>query len=253
MEKTRIFNPKPIVAPGRYMPLYPKTMTEQKLKEYFEDKLTAEELSIDLYNSQKQTSYDVTSVYIDSIEDGEFEIKKEHLIKLCNDAILGKLSLIDLNTIGFALSGSDFFNWNGSTEDGKLISDVILEWDSPEIGYDITIKNILLWKEYLISGKYRLDKNELKQKFRSKGKYKILYQEIDEILWNDWDPIGVNDIAPRDEYQSYTPTIMNLKIKGVDKQTIAEKLYEIETTTIGVTGNIEHCLKVAEKIISLKV
>src|SRR4051812_5990463 len=28
-----------------------------------------------------------------------------------------------------------------------------------------------------------------------------LYEAIDLILWNDWDPIGINNIAPRDEYQ----------------------------------------------------
>lgn len=34
------------------------------------------------------------------------------------------------------------------------------------------------------------------------SEHKELYKAIDEVLWNDWDPIGVNDIAPRDEYQS---------------------------------------------------
>lgn len=76
-----------------------------------------------------------------------------------------------------------------------------------------------------------------------------LYETIDLILWQDWDPIGINDIAPRDEYQSYTPTIFRLKTNGADKETIAKILYEIETVTIGVVGNIEHCRKVADKIL----
>lgn len=79
-----------------------------------------------------------------------------------------------------------------------------------------------------------------------------LYEAIDLILWNDWDPIGVNDIAPRDEYQSYTPTIFKLKTSGSDKETIAKTLHEIETVTIGVMGDIEHCRQVADKIINLK-
>ncbi len=81
---------------------------------------------------------------------------------------------------------------------------------------------------------------------------KELYKAIDEILWNDWDPIGVNDSAPRDEYQSYTPTIFSLKINGADTETIAKKLYEIETVTIGVLGSIDHCRQIADKIINLK-
>lgn len=81
---------------------------------------------------------------------------------------------------------------------------------------------------------------------------KELYNAIDEILWNDWDPIGINDNASRDEYQSYTPTIFSLKINGVDTETVAKKLYEIETVTIGVLGSIDHCRQIADKIINLK-
>ncbi|MBF0694886.1 MAG: hypothetical protein IR153_07510 [Flavobacterium sp.] len=79
-----------------------------------------------------------------------------------------------------------------------------------------------------------------------------LYEAVDLILWNDWDPIGVNDIAPRDEYQSYTPTIFKLKTCGADRETIAKTLHEIETVTIGVAGDIDHCRQVADKIINLK-
>ena len=128
---------------------------------------------------------------------------------------------------------------------------VISDWDNENIGYDINTKNVQLWKEYLETGNYCLDKNELKQKFRNKGKWKKLYQEIDEILWNDWDPIGVNDIAPRDEYQSYTPKIFSLKRKGVNEEEIAKELYEIEKETIGLAGNLENCRIVARKIIEL--
>jgi len=85
-----------------------------------------------------------------------------------------------------------------------------------------------------------------------KTEQRDLYKEIDEILWNDWDPIGIKDIAPRDEYQSYTPTIFKLKTNGSDKETIAKTLHEIETVTIGVIGNIEHCRQIADKIINLK-
>jgi len=78
---------------------------------------------------------------------------------------------------------------------------------------------------------------------------KPLYDLIDKILWDDWDPIGINDDAPSDEYQGYTPQIFNLKIQGANRETIAQCLYKIETEIIGVPGNIEHCRKVADKIV----
>jgi len=34
----------------------------------------------------------------------------------------------------------------------------------------LTIKNIELWKEYLLTGIYKLDKDELNKKFRGDGK-----------------------------------------------------------------------------------
>ena len=79
-----------------------------------------------------------------------------------------------------------------------------------------------------------------------------LYIAIDEILWNDWDPIGVNDTAPRDEYQGYTPEIFELKIKGGDVETIANRLNELVIKYMGLFGNIDHCRQVATKIVNLK-
>jgi len=80
-----------------------------------------------------------------------------------------------------------------------------------------------------------------------------LYKAINEILWNDWDPIGVRKFGdwPKDEYQSYTPLIFNLKINNANAETIAQALYEIENDRMGVKGSYEGCLIVAEKIINL--
>ena len=80
---------------------------------------------------------------------------------------------------------------------------------------------------------------------------RAIYLAINEILWHDWDPIGVNNIAPRDEYENYTPEIFRLKMSGARTEEIANKLLELEQNTIGMGGGREHCLRVAEKIINL--
>jgi hypothetical protein len=81
---------------------------------------------------------------------------------------------------------------------------------------------------------------------------KELYKAVDEILWNDWDPIGVNEIAPRDEYQSYVPEIFSMLIQNKTDIEISDRLYKIETETIGVLGRKEHCLTIAKKLINEK-
>jgi len=79
----------------------------------------------------------------------------------------------------------------------------------------------------------------------------IQYEKIDEILWLDWDPIGVNEFEVRDEYQRYTLTIYGLKKLVASIDIIATALYKIETNQMGVMGDMERCRRVAEKIWNL--
>jgi hypothetical protein len=79
----------------------------------------------------------------------------------------------------------------------------------------------------------------------------IIYKKIDDILWFDWDPIGVNEFAPRDEYQSYVPEVFRLRKSNANKEEIAKRLLELETKTMGVSGNFERCLIIADKIIHI--
>ena len=85
-----------------------------------------------------------------------------------------------------------------------------------------------------------------------KKRYKELYKKIDEILWNDWDPIGVNDIKTvMDEYTSYVPYIVNLKMKGANVEKIAKHLLQLESGSMGMSGSIERCGEIAQKIVEL--
>lgn len=76
-----------------------------------------------------------------------------------------------------------------------------------------------------------------------------LYKIIDRILWNEWDPLGVNDVAPRDEYQSYVSELYEMLIENRTAKEISERLFKIETETIGVTGSREYCLRIAQMLI----
>jgi len=77
----------------------------------------------------------------------------------------------------------------------------------------------------------------------------LLYRKIDVILWSDWDPIGINDLAPRDEYQGYVPEIIGLLKANADRQEVADRLHKLETENMGMCGTIENCLTIADKIL----
>lgn len=140
-------------------------MRERILKDYFLNKTTVDLLAIDLKDSQNKKGFDTTSVSIELIkEPGEFEISIDFLLRLCDAAINGKLTMTDLNTIAFALITSEYFTWDSDSSDGKRIETVIFDWDNPEIGFDLTIDNLRLWKEYLLTGTYKFDIESLKRK-----------------------------------------------------------------------------------------
>ncbi|WP_207531611.1 hypothetical protein [Desertivirga arenae] len=80
----------------------------------------------------------------------------------------------------------------------------------------------------------------------------LLYKKIDDILWFDWDPIGINDMARRDEYQSYVPEIFGLLKSNASRQEIANRLHKLETENMGMRGTIESCLVIADKILNAK-
>ena len=80
----------------------------------------------------------------------------------------------------------------------------------------------------------------------------VFYKKIDDILWLDWDPLGINDIVPRDEYKSYIIDIYELVKSNADRQTIAQHLFKIETNNMAKGGNIEKCLTIADKILKVE-
>jgi hypothetical protein len=79
-----------------------------------------------------------------------------------------------------------------------------------------------------------------------------LYQAIDEILWRDWDPIGIcNTEGPRDEYQMYLPQVFQLALAG-DRARIADYLFKVATDRMGLITQRNQHLMVADKILGAK-
>ena len=193
------------------------------------------------YLVQINFTFDLTVLSNGFSGTSHFCVRRDQIEKLCSD----------LTTMKQAMSG------NTTLEDND--SDASINFQMNPLGQVIIYgqiggsheDNYLKFRfetdqtclEPLLTDFHRLLKNEEPTN---------LYEAIDLILWNDWNPIGINDIAPRDEYQSYTPTIFRLKRSGADSETIARTLHKIETETIGVLGNIDHCRQVADKIINLR-
>ncbi len=81
---------------------------------------------------------------------------------------------------------------------------------------------------------------------------KTLYKSVSEILWRDFDPLGMSQTGPTDEYESYIPQIFKLLINNESVEKIAEKLNSLEKKITGLNGSIEKCRKVAERLVEAK-
>jgi hypothetical protein len=82
---------------------------------------------------------------------------------------------------------------------------------------------------------------------------KSLLTTVQEILFREWDPIGVNGNEEcRDEYDSYAGTICRWLQEGVDESRLASHLGAIERDSMGLTSIDEDAnRKIARRLLTL--
>jgi hypothetical protein len=78
-----------------------------------------------------------------------------------------------------------------------------------------------------------------------------LHEAVNLILWENWDPIGVNDIpVARDEYRGYVPSVVRLLQDGADETKLSEHLHSLERPRMGIETYADHRKAVAQKLLS---
>jgi len=77
---------------------------------------------------------------------------------------------------------------------------------------------------------------------------------VSEILFREWDPIGVNDNELcRDEYNGYVPAVVQLLLSGADEGKLASRLSEFQRVSMGMSGIDEQLhRRVARRLLALK-
>lgn len=83
---------------------------------------------------------------------------------------------------------------------------------------------------------------------------KQLFSSVRSILWQKWDPIGVNDGDNEwdDEYDSYVPHIYRLALEGKDADRIKQSLDISVSQSMGMSVNHELNASVASLIVETK-
>ena len=66
------------------------------------------------------------------------------------------------------------------------------------------------------------------------------YNELRTLVHTRWDPIGIMDYGENmGEYDGYLPGLIQLLLKRPSNDEIFKYLWEIETVSIGLSGNKE--------------
>lgn len=78
-----------------------------------------------------------------------------------------------------------------------------------------------------------------------------IQQKIRDILFDEWDPIGINDIAPRDEYDGYIVKIYRHLVDGADVESLMKLLHRLEVSAMESPTSDEHRRKVAELLLNV--
>lgn len=106
---------------------------------------------------------------------------------------------------------------------------------------------------YVAWGMASMDTDVAHQETGRRQRFFEIMASIRSILFNDWDPIGVNDMAPDDEYDSYIGSIYRLLSDGASEAEIAGELRQLEITKMHSVTSPEHRIAVAEKLKKINV
>lgn len=76
---------------------------------------------------------------------------------------------------------------------------------------------------------------------------------VNAILFQQWDPIGVSNIAgaPPDEYSAYAQTILGMLTNGDRAAAITSYLADVEEQCMGLAPNAERAQTVAQSLVQM--
>lgn len=79
-----------------------------------------------------------------------------------------------------------------------------------------------------------------------------LITQVDEILFNEWDPIGINSCdSAFDEYSTYAPKLLRLAMRG-NLNAVVDQLNFLSVEHMGLhQPDREHTLRIAQKLIDV--
>ena len=80
-----------------------------------------------------------------------------------------------------------------------------------------------------------------------------IYSAINDILFTYWDPIGINDVAPKDEYEAYVADVYRALVNGKSERGLVSLLTSIENKSIGLRAPLRRKTEAARRLRALDI
>jgi len=136
-----------------------------------------------------------------------------------------------------------------SETDHFPLGDVRLNWEPSALSrVDVEMK------DYLADAKEDILRScqEIVQLYSVKRDLSM-HEKIKNVLMQDWDPIGVQEIPEaQDEYDNYVPMIYSMLISRKPVNEVLEYLLWLEGEHMGLTVDHQRTQLIAEKLVSLE-
>ena len=131
-------------------------MHEATLRDFFRGSASAAQLRQDIESTQTRRGHAVTGFAVVDMDE-EFEVKAEHLARLCRAVAAGEMPASSLEAVGNCLMFSECFHWHGETEEGARVGAVAHWWAVPVANYPLTAASASEFERWLWTGENRLE------------------------------------------------------------------------------------------------
>ena len=84
-------------------------------------------------------------------------------------------------------------------------------------------------------------------------KAREIYSAINDILHSHWDPIGMNEALPKDEYEAYVGTVYRALVNGQSEFSLISLLTSIENDSIGLRAPLNRKKEAVRRLLALNV
>jgi len=79
-------------------------------------------------------------------------------------------------------------------------------------------------------------------------KRKKLEDRVNQILWQDWNPIGIKEDEAADEYKNYVSSIVKLLEENASIKKISKSLFHHANVNMGLSTKLDDHIKIATKL-----